>query len=86
LVEGVYNKMSIEVLFDQAGLAFVIVATLFMVWFRDWKASVTAGLIFSAVILGDRLISFYINHVAGSIFILLIIIGLIVLEYRKKPK
>jgi hypothetical protein len=77
--------MDIGELFKQAGLAFVIIVTLFMLWFRDLKASAAAGFIFSAVVLGDRLISFYISQDAGLAFILLVIIILVLIEYRQKP-
>jgi hypothetical protein len=77
--------MNIAELFEQVGLAFVIIVTLFMLWFRDWKAAVSAGLIFAIVVLGNSIISFYISYAAGSIFILFVVIVLVLIEYRQKP-
>ena len=77
--------MSFYELFDMAGLAFLIVTGLLMIMIRDLKASVAGGFIFSSVVLGNSIISFYVSNDAGSFFILLVMIVLVLWDNIKKP-
>lgn len=78
--------MNFSILFDNVGLGFLVVTALYMIWFGSLKWSVLAGFIFSAIVVADRLLSFYVHPYAGLVFMFVLAAIFVWLEYRKKPK